>query len=342
MKHGLELLEPMFQGKLPERVPVILNLFEQGANELNLSIEEYYSDVDHIVEGQVRMAEKFGHDNLWATFYAAIDAETLGSKKTIFSDDGPPNVGQLIIRQYADVDELTIPGNINDSPFFSKQTELVKKLKKKAAGRLPVCAYVVASFSLPVLLMGIDRWLTLLLTGSSVIREALLAKCSEFVIKKIMALREAGADMIAYANPIASATFIKAHQFDKLAAKWISSDFKGAGSRNLVYFGGGGKIEPFLERIIDSSDAGAYYLNPFDDIVSAKVKVGPRGLVTGAINDIKLMSWSSGQIRAEVKQIMDKGKPNGGFLFGTQMMPYKISDKNIHIMVKAAHEYGRY
>jgi uroporphyrinogen decarboxylase len=162
------------------------------------------------------------------------------------------------------------------------------------------------------------------------------------VVKKVKALRDAGADMIAYANPLASATFITASQFDELAAKWISRDFEGAGPQNLVYFSGGGKIGPLLDRIMKASGAGAYYLSPIDDITAAKKKVGSQGLVVGAINDIKLLSSTREQIRAAVKKIMDAGKPGGGFLFGTLMMPYKIPEENIRIMIEAAHEYGQY
>jgi uroporphyrinogen decarboxylase len=342
MKRGLELLGPMFQGQIPERVPVICNLFEQGANELDLSIKEYYSNIDHIVAGQIKLAARYGHDNLWASLYAGVDAEFFGSKTTIFSDNGPPNVGHLVIKNDEDIAKLIVPEDINASRFFAREVELIQKLKAEAGGILPVCAYVAGSFTLPVLLMGIDKWLTLMLSGSSSAREELLVKCSDYVVKKVKALRDAGADMIAYANPLASATFITASQFDELAAKWISRDFKGAGPQNLVYFSGGGKIGPLLDRIMKASGAGAYYLSPIDDITAAKKKVGSQGLVVGAINDIKLLSSTREQIRAAVKKIMDAGKPGGGFLFGTLMMPYKIPEENIRIMIEAAHEYGQY
>ncbi|MDA8135089.1 MAG: uroporphyrinogen decarboxylase family protein [Desulfobacteraceae bacterium] len=342
MKRGFELLGPMMQGELPERVPVICNLFEQGAKVMGLPIQEYYSDVDHVVEGQIRLAEIYGHDNLWATLYAAIDAEFFGSQKTIFAEDGPPNVGHLVIKNEEDIRKLTVPDNIHDSPVFAREMDLVKKLKEKGNKKLPVCAYVVASFSLPVLLMGVDKWLTLLHTGSPSAREELLAKCSDYTVKKTKALREAGVDLIAYANPIASATFINAKQFDELAAKWITLDFKGAGPQNLVYFSGGGRIEPLLNQIITASGAGAYYLNPFDSIPGAKAKIGKKGLLVGVINCMKLVTWTRDEVRADVKRIMEQGMPGGGFLMGPLMMPYAIPEKNLHSMMEAAHEFGQY
>lgn len=342
MKKGFELLGPMMQGRLPERVPVICNLYEQGAKVMGLSIEEYYSDVDHVAEGQIRLAELYGHDNLWATLYAAIDAEFFGSKKTIFATDGPPNVGHLVINNDEDIYRLAVPDNICDSPVFAKELELLRKVKEKSDGQLPICTYVVASFSLPVLLMGVDKWLSLLLTGSPAAREELLAKCSEYTVKKTKALREAGADLIAYANPIASATFINAQQFDVLAAKWVTRDFQGTGVEKLVYFSGGGRIEPLLDQIVKASGAGAYYLNPFDDIPGARAKIGPKRLLVGVINCIHLVSWTPDEVRAEVKRIMNEGKPGGGFLMGPLMMPYAIPEENLHAMIEAGHEYGRY
>lgn len=64
-----------------------------------------------------------------------------------------------------------------------------------------------------------------------------------------------------------------------------------------------------------------YYLGPDDDIAEDKRLAGERGLACGVINDIKLLRWSTEEIRAEVRRIVEAGKPGGRFLFGTVVMP---------------------
>jgi uroporphyrinogen decarboxylase len=60
------------------------------------------------------------------------------------------------------------------------------------------------------------------------------------------------------------------------------------------------------------------------------------------INDIMLIDWNRDQVRAEVKRIIEAGKPGGRFLFGTLVMPYEIPEENIRALVEAAYEYGRF
>ncbi|CAB1083024.1 hypothetical protein JY97_14385 [Alkalispirochaeta odontotermitis] len=48
----------------PDRVPFFLLLTVHGAKELNLSIRSYFSKAENVVEGQLRMRAKYGHDCL--------------------------------------------------------------------------------------------------------------------------------------------------------------------------------------------------------------------------------------------------------------------------------------
>ncbi len=48
----------------PDRVPLFLLLTMHGARELGLSIEEYFSKPEYVVEGQIRLRAKYKHGNL--------------------------------------------------------------------------------------------------------------------------------------------------------------------------------------------------------------------------------------------------------------------------------------
>ena len=50
----------------------------------------------------------------------------------------------------------------------------------------------------------------------------------------------------------------------------------------------------------------------------------------------------AGSLRgAEVKRMIDIGKPGGHFLFGTGVMPLAVPEANIRAMLDASFEYGR-
>ncbi|MCG8701004.1 MAG: hypothetical protein MI922_23330, partial [Bacteroidales bacterium] len=110
----------------------------------------------------------------------------------------------------------------------------------------------------------------------------------------------------------------------------------------IVYFNGGSPINHIIDSLINECGFGAYYLHPFDNIKEAKNIINKRALFAGVINDIKLVSWTPNEIRAEVKRILEDGMVGGGFIFGTLVMPYAIPEKNIKTMLETAYEYGVY
>lgn len=340
--NAIERFTAVMTGKIPDRVPIMGNLLEQGAKELGLSIQEYYSKGEYVAEGQLRLQERYGYDNLSGFFYAGREAEMLGCRKIIFSDIGPPNVGHLIIKNSKDIEKLEVPEDISQLPAFEELAKCIHILKQEAGGKVVIGSAVVSSFSLPAILMGIDRWLELLLTGPESLRKELLEKCSDFCIRLIQALRKAGVDGVSYSNPVGSADFFSVKQFKDLSLEWIVRDIQAVGPEGITYFNGGGRINPMLDTIIEHTGIVTYYINPLDDVAQAKNIIGTRGISSGVINDIRLMDWSKEEIYKEVEEIMNAGAAGGRFVFGTLVMPYLIPEKNICYLFDAARQYGTY
>lgn len=340
--NSMERLTAVMTGQIPDRVPIMGNLLEQGAKELGLSIKAYYTKGEYVAEGQLKLREKYGYDNLSGFFYGGREAEMLGCRHIIFTDIGPPNVGHLIIKDYKDIENLEVPDDISALPAFEELATCIKLLKREAGGKVPVGSAVISSFSLPAVLMGIDKWLDLLLNGPASLRKELLEKCSDFCIRLIRALRDAGADGVSYSNPVGSADFISLDQFKELSLEWIIRDIRSAGPEGITYFNGGGRINPMLESVIEHTGILVYYINPLDDIIEAKKIIGDRGISSGVINDIPLIDWDRDTIYSRVKTIMQAGAAGGRFIFGTLVMPYLIPEANIHHLFDAARKYGAY
>jgi len=341
MMTGMERLNAALNGTPADRIPVFCNLLDQGAKELGLSLEEYYANGEHVAEAQLRMREKYGYDSLWSLFYVGKEAELLGCRKMIYAKDGPPNVGEMVIKKHADIAGLQIPADIASLPAFAEELKCLRILKAEAGGKYPICAYLTASMTLPALLMGMEKWLQMLLMGPFELRDELLAKCSDFFQKQIAAYRAAGADVLVYSNPFGSTDFIPRKFFDELSLPWMARDLGPGGTRGIVYYCGSARFNDVIEAVIDRLGIEVFYLSPMDDIAAGKRLVAGRGLTCGVINDIMLIDWNRDQVRTEVKRIIEAGKPGGKFLFGTLVMPYAIPEENIRAMLAAAFEYGR-
>jgi uroporphyrinogen decarboxylase len=342
MMTGMERLIAAINGTPADRIPVFCNLLDQGAKELGLTLEEYYTSGENVAEAQLKMRAKYGYDCLWSLFYVGKEAELLGCRKIIYAKDGPPNVGEMIIKKYEDIARLQIPDDITSHPAFAEELKCLRILKAEAGGKYPICAYLTASMTMPALLMGMEKWIQMLMMGPSDLRDELLTKCSDFFQKQVAAYRAAGADVLVYSNPFGSTDFIPRKFFNELSLDWMERDLAPGGTSGIVYYCGSARFNNVIRAVIERLGIGVFYLSPLDDIAEGKQLVAGRGLTCGVINDIMLLEWSKEEIRAEVKRMIEAGKPGGKFLFGTLVMPYNIPEENIRTMLEAAYEYGRF
>ena len=339
---SMDRLVCAINGEKSDRIPVFCNLIDQGAKELNLPLKEYFSKGEYVAEAQIRMREKYGYDNVWSLFYVGKEAELLGCKKIKYALDGPPNVEDFVIKTYDDIEKLTVPQDLEKHPEFAEQLKCLNLLKKEVGGTCPICAYITSTMSLPIMLMGMEKWMELLFMGPPEIRELLLEKCFDFFVKEITACKNAGADILVYSNPFGSTDMVPMKYFLDTSLPWIQKEINAVGPDGMVYYCGMARFNKVIDTIINTTDFRTFYLSPMDDIAEAKQIMAGRGLTCGVINDIRLIDWSEQETRNEVKKMIDQGMQGGKFLFGTGVMPYNIPEKNIQIMLDAAYEYGRF
>ena len=337
---AMERLVAAIKGEASDRIPVFCNLFDQGPGELGMSPAEFYGKGEHVAEAQLRMREKYGYDNLWNLFYVGKEAEMLGCAKILYDKHGPPNVEDFVIKTYDDIHKLEVPEDLLTHPAFEEPLACLRILRGEAGGKHPICAYLTSSMTLPSMLMGMEKWMSLLLLGPVEARDELLTKCSDFFRKEIAAYRREGADILLYSNPFASTDFVPMRLFKELSLPWIERDLKPGGTEGVVFYCGGARMNPVIDLILERTGIGAYYLSPMDDVALGKKILAGRAMCGGVINDIKLIDWTRDEIRNEVKRIMREGMPGGRFLFGTLAMPYDIPEVNIRVMLEAAFEFG--
>jgi len=342
MMTALQRLTITAAGKPTDRIPVFCNLLDQGARELGMSLKEYYSKGEYVAEGQLRMRERFGYDNVWALFYVGREAELMGCRKIIFANDGSPNVGEMVIKSYDDIHKLQIPESIEDHPAFEEPLKCLRILNNEVRGKYPICAYVSASMTLPAMLMGMEKWLELLFSGPEELANELLTKCSDFLKKQIVAYRKAGADLILYTNAFGSLDFVPRKFFQMKSMPWMKRDLAQGGVEDIVYMCAGAALNPVIDAVLNELKIKAFHLGPLEDVAKASRIIDGRAMCIGVLNDIGMIDWSKDQVRNEVKRLIDDGKPGGRFMLSTQVMPYAIPDENIRAMVDAAFEFGKF
>ncbi|SLM33222.1 Methylcobamide:CoM methyltransferase (fragment) [Desulfamplus magnetovallimortis] len=116
--------------KEPDRVPFFLLVTMHGAKELGLSIREYFSKAENVVEGQLRLRAKYRHDSIYNFFYAPLEIEAFGGE-IIYQDEAPVNSGIPMIKNFRDIKNLEVP-NIKKSPCLQKVLKSSQMLKEKS------------------------------------------------------------------------------------------------------------------------------------------------------------------------------------------------------------------
>ncbi len=338
----LEILNATIAGQPTPRIPIFCNLLDQGARELGLPLKMYYSKGEYVAAGQLKLQKKYGYDNVWSLFYVGKEAELLGCNEILYADNGSPNVADFVIKNYDDIAKLEIPDDITAHPAWQETANCLKILREEVGNTHPICAYLTASTTMPALLMGMDKWMELLMGKDTDVRDELLRKCSLFFEKEVAAYRAAGANVLVYSTPFGSTSFVGMKRFQEFSLPWMQRDLAAGGVNNIVYYCGMAPFNNVITQIQETLCIGSYYISPMSDLAEAKAIIGKTALTCGVIEDIKLIHWSPTQTREEVKRLCEIGKVGGHFLFGTGVMPLQIPEENIVAMLDAAFEYGRF
>lgn len=325
--------------KEADRVPLFLLLTMHGAKELGLPLREYFSKGEHVAEGQLRLRAKYGHDCLYAFFYAALELEAWGGE-TIFRDDGPANAGASILRDFESIRSLA-PPRVADSPALARALTAIRILHEKEGGRVPIAGVVISPFSLPVMQMGFDRYLELMHERPD-LHELLLRANETFAVEWANAQLAAGATFITYFDPVSSPTIIPRDLFlttGYAAAKRTIPKINGPVAIHLAS-GRCGKILPDLASL----GAIAVGAGDLEDLAALKTASAGAVSLVGNLNGILLASASEAGAAESVRRAIAQAAPGGGFILsdGHGEIPLQVPDATLAALAEATRQFGRY
>jgi uroporphyrinogen decarboxylase len=325
--------------KEPDRVPLFLLVTMHGAKELGLSIKEYFSKAENVVEGQLRMRAKYRHDCLNSFFYASIEVEAWGGE-VIYSDNGPANAGQPFIHKLTDIKNLE-PPKVKKTACLIKVLKTIEMLKARVGDDAPIIGVAISPFSLPVMQMGLEKYIELMYEQPKLLEQ--LIKINEaFCVEWANAQLEAGATAICYFDPISSTTMTPREQYLKTGfkiAKRTLARIKGPTAIHMA----SGRCLPIVDDLAQTGTAiiGTSVLEDLSEMKSAC-----RGKLTvlGNLNGVEMRHWSPAQAEAAVKEAIAKGGVGGGYILADNHgeIPWQVPDEVLLAISEAVHKWGKY
>lgn len=325
--------------KEPDRVPWLLMLTMTGARELGLSIREYFSSGKNVAEGQLKMRAKYGHDNLYSFFFAALEVEAWGGE-VIYYDDGPPNCGAPVIKTPEGIGALS-PPRIEDSPSLLKVLDATARMKERAGGEAIIMGVVISPFSLPVMQMGFEPYLLLLHERPDLFTR-LMEVNEEFAAAWGRTQLKAGADAICYFDPVSSPTIIPRELYLKTGRPVSKRTISRIGGPVAVHFASGRCI-PVINDVIKTG-AGAVCAGCEEDLADIKRATAGKIALVGNLNGVEMRNWTRQRAEEEVKKAVLAGGPGGSFLLSDSHgeIPWQVSDNVLLAMSEAVRKWGRY
>jgi uroporphyrinogen decarboxylase len=323
----------------PDRVPFFLLLTMHGAKELGVNIKEYYSRAENVVEGQIRLRKKYRHDCYYPFFYAGVEVEAWGCE-ILYSEDGPPNSGEPIIRRSEDIDKLQAPAIIGNPPL-QKVLTAIQQLKARSGDDAPIIGVVMSPFSLPVMQMGFDHYIELMVEQPERFMQ-LMAVNEAFCADWANAQLAAGATAICYFDPVSSCSIVDPETYKRtgnLVARRTIAQIKGPTATHFA----SGRCLPIIDAVAETGTA-IIGISVDEDPAVIKAKCAGRLSILGNLNGIEMRHWTPEQAEAKVKDLFQKVAPGGGFILSDNHgeIPFQVPDEILLAISEAVLRWGKY
>ena len=324
--------------KEADRVPYLLPVILQGAQELGLTIEAYFSLAENIIQGQLRLRQRYGHDGLFGFMYTAQEVEAWGGS-VVFREDGPPNAGAPPLKA-SDISRLD-PPDPHHCPALCRVLDVIRGLKQRVGDEVPILGVSIAPFSLPVMQLGFEAYLDLMFEQPD-LHHRLMAINEEFCVAWSNAQLAAGATAISYTDPVSSPSMVPREMYLELglpSAKRTLARLDGPAATGFA----SAPCLPIIHEVISSGTVGVSASSK-EDLREMKAACAGKVTVMGNLNALEMCTWTAAETERQVKACIAAAAPGGGFVLTDNHgeIPWQVPREVLMALGQAVRRWGRY
>jgi len=341
---SVERVETVLQGKSPDRVPVDLHNFMMAAYASGMLFPDYFRDGEAMAEGQIKAWREYGHDVLLLENGTAALAEACGCGVEYLDETAPVSFTP-VIHSLEEVDTLVMPDPYTTFPLSEnlKSTRMVvREIGQQAfiMGRADQ-----GPFSLASMLIGIEEFLMALADPANHDKlHRLLEFSLEVVYRYAVAQMKQGAHMTSIGESLSGPDVCSPKLYKEFEWGYAKRLVQRLADRHirLAYH-----ICGNATRIVEDMTAtGATVLELDYKCDLAKIKAATQGRATilGTIDPSEVMARGTPDLVTHIcREELEVLMPGGGLILGPGCaLPPKTPPENVHAMLEAAHQYGRY
>lgn len=325
--------------KEPDRVPLFLMATHRCAKFFDLSIKNYFSNPENVAKGQLVLMREYNNDCLNPFYSAAHEVAAFGME-VIYSEDGPPNAGEPIIKNYEDILKLELP-DVKQSKPLKDSLRAIDLLKSQVGNTIPISGAVISPFTLPILQMGFGKYIELLYERPDLLKQ-LLKINTEFCTQWANLQLSAGATFISIIDSMAVSSVTPKPMYMQLG--YPSFQKSVSEIRSAVAIATSSASTASITEEILSAGIKAILVSHEDDLTEIKKQVNGRATLLGNLNGIQMCNWSRSDAEISVKTAINSAAEGGGFVLCDSLgdLPYQVSEATLRTIAEAVNEYGTY
>jgi uroporphyrinogen decarboxylase len=214
--NGLERILAAVRFEVPDRVPVMPQVFGHAARAQGIALERYLTDPAILARCQVAAMEDYGSDAVFALLDVNVETEALGSTLN-YRKDGYPSVAQFILDRPEAVAGLQLP-DPRSAGRMPVALEAARLLRREVGDRVLVAGCVLGPMTLACQLLGAEKALFAAVDEPAAF-ERILDFSVEVALRFGGAQLEAGAHLCLVFDPSASPAVVPPGFFRELLAK---------------------------------------------------------------------------------------------------------------------------
>ena len=303
---------------------------------LGVSVREMISDSDLQARGMKAVAEKTSAAASVSFMDLSVEAECFGCAVT-FTDDEVPTIEEPIITDEDEAAALVVPA------IGSGRTQIyldaIKKAKEYITDR-PVLAGMIGPYSLVARLFNVSEIMMNCYDDPDMVH-AVLAKCTQFLTAYAKAYREAGADGIVMAEPVAG--LLSPSLEEEFSAPYVKQivDAVQDDSFIVIYHNCGDNVPKMLDSILSTGAMAYHFGNAVDMQKDILEKVPSNVVVMGNIDPAGVLRMGTPEgVRQATTQLLQKCSTYPNFVLSSGCdIPPKTPWENLDAFFAAAEDF---
>lgn len=323
-----------FIGSHPKKPLPILSF--PSVSLLGVSVKEIISDSELQARGMKAVAEKTPAAASVSFMDLSVEAECFGCTVTV-TDDEVPTIEEPIITDEDAAEALVVP------KIGSGRTQIyldaIKKAKEYITDR-PVLAGMIGPYSLAARLFDLSEIMVNCYDDPDMVH-TVLEKCTAFLLAYTKAYREAGADGIVMAEPVAG--LLSPSLEEEFSAPYVKQivDAVQDDCFVVIYHNCGDNVPKMLDSILSTKAAAYHFGNAVDLEKDILAKVPLDVVVMGNIDPAGVLRMGTPEgVRQATTELLQKCSTYPNFVLSSGCdIPPRTPWKNLDAFFAAAEDF---